>query len=556
MKNKFWLLAFVLAFAIGAHAQTKIGAVQGAGDTSPLAGQNVVITGVVTGDFQREDQLGGFFLQDEGDGDAATSDGIFVYAPLRRAGTTDVQSGQRLSVRGVAEEFGGQTQIGLPQIRILGNAALAKPLELAWPLPKDVLAERYEGMLITLPQTMTVTGNYELARFGALTLSANGRLMNAGNAEGDMATRRTMRVMNRRRVLLLDDGNSKRNPKPVPYLDAQGTRRAGDIVKNLTGILSQGWEAYRLHPTIAPHFETQNARPAVPEVGGTLKVASFNLHNYFTTLRRGNNEARGAESEAALKRQTAKLLAAIKAMNPDILACNEVENSDAAVQTFLHKLNEAMGGAYAAVQTPAVGLGEDAIRVALFYKAEKLSPRGATLADTDAIFDRPPLAQTFLQPNGVVFSIVVNHFKSKGGCPETGDVDEGEGCWNQRRTAQAQRLLAFVEKLKAASPHVLVTGDFNAYFNEMPLRALRDGGLSSPKQSASDYSFIFDGEAGSLDHAFVTPSLSPLITGVAAWHINADEPSFLDYAENTSPADVYRSSDHDPLLIGLDFSKP
>lgn len=559
MMNMRWIVGLALLLAVPGTAQTKIGAVQGTGKTSPQSGQTADIRGIVTASFQDENQLGGFFVQDEGDGNEATSDGIFVYAPLARAGNARMQPGDMVDVRGRVEEFGDQTQLGRPQIAVRGRGALPKPLALQWPLPEGIEPERYEGMLVTFAQTFTVAGNYQLGRYGTLTLAAGGRLFTPGSAGGDAASEQARMRENARRVLLLDDGQGKSNPKPVPYLNAAGTRRSGDTVSSLTGILSEGYSAYRLQPTATPQFSEANPRPPVPTVGGNLTVASFNLHNYFITLKRTGNEARGATSAPALEKQGAKLLAAIKAMNPDILGCIEVENNgDETILSFLQRLNAVTGNAYAAVALPANGLGTDAIRVALLYKPAKVSPRGVALSANDAVFERFPMAQAFATPNGAVFSVIVNHFKSKGGCPDTGDVDEGEGCWNARRTAQAKRLLQFVEQVKASSgsPDVLVLGDLNAYANEAPLRALRDGGLKAANDSATEYSYIFDGQSGSLDHAFATPSLAPKITAALPWHINADEPEFLDYSESKTPpaeADYFRSSDHDPLLIGLKF---
>lgn len=548
----FFGLAAVLMLAASVQAATPIGAVQGTSDKSPLAGQTVTVQGVVTGDFQAENQLNGFFLQDSGDNDPRTSDGIFVYISARRTTKVEVQPGDVVSVTGRVEEFSGMTQIGATtQIAVQNHGAVPAALPLAWPLPPDVDAERYEGMLVTIGQTLTITGNYALERYGTLTLSANGRLFVPGNVGGDAAKEAAMTEANVRRTLLLDDGNAKQNPQPKPYLNAADTRRAGDTVQGLTGILSFGWGDYRLQPTIAPRFAEGNPRPAAPpQIGGDLRVMSFNLHNYFTTMKRKDNLARGAASEPEFARQSAKLIAAVRAADPDLLAGIEIENNgDAAMLDFLSKLNAASGNAYAAVPSPATGLGTNEIRVALFYKPAKLTPRGASRSDTDAIFDRAPLAQTFKAKNGLVFTAIVNHFKSKGGCPDAGDTDKGEGCWNARRTAQAMQLLKFIEQLKkeANSPDVLAIGDFNANTNEAPLRALRDGGLiQAGGASPERYSFVYDGQAGALDHAFVTPTFAPLITAVAEWHINADEPQLAEEVPG-----FYRSSDHDPLLIGV-----
>jgi predicted extracellular nuclease len=77
------------------------------------------------------------------------------------------------------------------------------------------------------------------------------------------------------------------------------------------------------------------------------------------------------------------------------------------------------------------------------------------------------------------------------------------------------------------------------------------------------YSYVFNGEVGYLDHALATSTLTAQVTGVTIWHINSDEPRVLDYnVEFKSPgqvtelynADPYRSSDHDPVIIGLDLT--
>jgi hypothetical protein len=50
------------------------------------------------------------------------------------------------------------------------------------------------------------------------------------------------------------------------------------------------------------------------------------------------------------------------------------------------------------------------------------------------------------------------------------------------------------------------------------------------------------------------------VVGVSEWHINADEPSVIDYNTEFKPQDLYtsspyRSSDHDPVVVGLSLRK-
>jgi predicted extracellular nuclease len=186
------------------------------------------------------------------------------------------------------------------------------------------------------------------------------------------------------------------------------------------------------------------------------------------------------------------------------------------------------------------------------------------------LFDRPPLAQTFrVNATGAVFTVVVNHFKSKSGCPSTGpdaDQGDGQGCWNAKRTAQAAALLDLIAARQAANrdPDVVVIGDLNAYGQEDPLLTLTGGGLVDQLAlrvpAGERYSYVFDGAAGSLDQALASPSLSAQVSGATLWHINADEAEVKGYASD-HPAGLYapdpfRSSDHDPVLLGLALPSP
>jgi hypothetical protein len=176
-------------------------------------------------------------------------------------------------------------------------------------------------------------------------------------------------------------------------------------------------------------------------------------------------------------------------------------------------------------------------------------------------FDRLPLAQTFQeQRTGDRLTVVVNHFKAKGSCPSSGpDVDAGQRCWNAKRTAQAAALQDFVADLATADPDMLVIGDINAYGAEAPVLTLTAGGLVNQVArvtAARGYTYVFDGQAGYLDHALTTISLAPQVTGVTLWHINVDEPAVIDYNLEYKPQDlyaatVYLASDHDPVLVGL-----
>ena len=559
MFSRFFLFGAVLMAPFVARADlTPISQIQGSDAVSPLLQQKVEVEGVVTGDFRGPSRLAGFYIQSlENDDDAATSEGLFVYQTSRsRLANVALKVGDRVRLAGKVAEFRGQTQISnLTQLEVIETTTLPEPVEVRFPLPV-AQRERFEGMLVLFSDALTVVEQGTLLRYGSLTLSSQGRVFNDSNQE------KKSEIPAEDRMIVLDDGSSEQSVSPMPYLDENNTRRAGDTVSDLIGILGFDFDEYRLQPIAPPQFQSNNPRPQnPPSVGGDLKIAGVNLHNYWVTFKNSKNpDARGANGATAFARQSAKIVTALKAMDADVFGFMELENNPAALPDLLEKLNAAMGAiTYVAVADPSSGVGKDAIKVGLIYKSARLEPIGASISATAGIFDRKPVAQTFRdKKSGGVFSILVNHWKSKGSCPETGDVDLGEGCWNEKRTKQALAAIAFVETLKkrAGDNDVLLLGDLNAYAVEKPIKTLKKAGwkhlnLRLPEEER--YSFSFDGQFGSLDHGLATPSLDSQIAGVAEWHVNADEPYFLDFAIAGPKTDAspFRFSDHDPFLIGL-----
>ncbi|MEW6706583.1 MAG: ExeM/NucH family extracellular endonuclease [Pseudomonadota bacterium] len=606
-----WTFALALAAgpALAAAADTPIPAIQGRGATSPLLDQVVTTSGVVT-----RVNANGFFLQDPaGDGDPLSSDGVFVFTGSRPT----VSAGELLRLSGKVVEFNTGaaanaatatrpiTELSsVSNLIVLGSGQHIAPVEVdLLQLANADEMERYEGMLVALRGPLTVNQNYFLGRYGQATVSAGGRLPAPTNVARPGPDAQALAADNARRSLLLDDGSSQQNPNPTPYLGTDHTLRAGDTLPGLTGVVdfglatasSMGPASYKLHPTLAPAFMRANPRSAAPApVGGTLKLASFNVLNYFTTFSNGDtaggqtgqgctqggttsrSHCRGASNLPEFQRQQAKIVAAIAAIDADALGLMEMQNNGAvAVQNLVDALNARLGaGTYAAVPDPAAGTGSDAIKVAMIYKPARLARVGEAQSDAASVHHRPPLAQTFALPNAERFTLVVSHFKSKG-CDGAGgaDADQGDlqGCWNTLRVQQAAALRSFVARLQAASgsADVLLLGDLNAYAQEDPVVQFTGGGYVDliGRHDPAAYSYVFDGAAGRLDHALATPTLAAKATHALEWHINADEPSVLDYnlefrqpacaacAPDLYTASPYRSSDHDPVVVGLALFK-
>ncbi|WP_428510091.1 ExeM/NucH family extracellular endonuclease [Roseateles sp.] len=583
----------VCSFKVNVAGLTPVYSIQGSGASSPLLNQTVSTGGVVTYLSPT-----GFYLQDPlGDGNPATSDGIFVFtstAPI-------VAVGQKLQLSGVVTEFtagqGTITQLkNISGLTVLSSGHQIEPtaVNLAT-LPNGAL-EAYEGMLVTLTGPITVQQNYFLGRYGQLTLAAGGRLLNPTNVLRPGPDAQAMYQANLARAIILDDNSLAQNPNPVPFMGADKTVRAGDTIESLTGVIdfgpatsnATGASMYRLQPVGTPQFQRSNPRPqTAPVVGGNVRIASANVLNFFTTFTNGQTASgqtgqgcslggassaancRGADNLNEFSRQKAKIVASLSALNADVVGLMEIQNNgQVAVQNLVDGLNAVLGaGTYASVALPG-DTGDDAIRVAMIYKPAKLSPVGAPLSDTDPVNNRPTLAQGFRAANGERFAVLVNHLKSKscsGASGADADQNDLQGCYNATRQQQAQRLKGFVSQVQAAAgtQDVILLGDFNAYAQEDPIEILTQGGAIVDLVGRIDpehYSYVFDGFAGRLDHGFGSASIVPKVSGATSWHINADEPTVIDYNTEFNPvgyysAEPYRSSDHDPMVLGLNLYK-
>ena len=583
----------------GGALDVKIHEVQGDGAESPLVGSLVVVEGIVVGDFQddvgADGDLNGFFVQEEdadADSNPLTSEGIFVFDGS--SPPVDVANGDLVRVEGIVSEFFGKTQI-TPTIDVVvlsnGNS-LPAASSLALPVTSVDDFEAYEGMRVTFPQALVIAEYFNFDRFGEIVLSSERLLTPTAEFEpgADAIQAAAEALLDR---ITLDDGRTSQNPDPAIHpngaeFDLSNLFRGGDRVQNVTGVLDYAFSLYRVQPTQGANYSSDNPRPAAPDAtGGTIKVASLNVLNYFTTIDDGFNdicgplmnlECRGADDAEELTRQRDKLIAALAGIDADVVGLVEIENDTAnvALGDLVAGLNDAVGaGSYGFVATGPIGT--DAIRVALIYKPASVSPVGdyAILdSSVDGRFiddkNRPVLAQSFRDnAGGDIVTVAVNHLKSKGSpCDDVSDPDTGDGSGNCNltRTAAAEALVDWLatDPTDSGVDNFLVIGDLNAYDKEDPIDALVDGGyvdLVSSFLGEAAYSFVFDGQIGYLDHALANATLNDRVTGVSIWHINADEPDLINYDTSFKrPAqvaiyapDAYRSSDHDPVIVGLDL---
>ena len=652
---------------------TSINAIQGDGDKSPLISSGFItsdeyfVQGVVSA--RVDSLLKGFYLAaQDADGNADTSDGLFIHTGDQAS--ADIQPGAVVCVKGKVQEFYNQTQLKSDNSHYIVTDTVEAPVATELVIREDETLrqalERYEGMLVKLTEQsdMKVTRNFGFdfdSYRNNMVLSHKAPLIKptqvhiAGSEEAKL-----LASQNAQNKLFIDTDQKAPNGV-IPYfpgLDAeQGYIRIGDRFENLEGVIAYSYGQYRMIPTNqveASDFVHLDDRTAAPvEVEGTnLKVASFNVLNFFTSASaiggdlnascsdqadadasRGCNRGTKDLNEFVLQRT--KIVNALVTMDADIVGLMEMENNgfgdNSAIQHLVDTLNAEFSNEedhYRFVEIADVDknqgkfLGSDAITVAILYRESKVALKG----DAEVIrmpeqhitgtnskgeektldkYQRDSLMQTFkVKAEGKgrkKLTVVVNHLKSKGsGCYEDWVNDEFEsdpadlqGRCNSFRVSAA---MALSEKIKDVKGDVLVMGDMNAYGMEDPIRLLTDydpttaerkivsasgtsiagepmhevgieagkglglKNLSVEFHGPEAYSYSYDGELGSLDHALGNKSLLKKVVGIEDWHINSVENSLFEYSGKYSGDLVksegpYSASDHDPIIISLKYGK-
>jgi predicted extracellular nuclease len=573
--------------------------IQGLGVSSQYAGSQVSAQGIVVASFQGAGQIGGYYIEAPDaaqDANPATSEGIYVFD-----NTNAVNIGDLVTVTGTVDEFGAaptsETEIKNLTAFAINSSGNALPTAATVNLPfaNSADAERYEGMLVTFPQSLTVTNNFDYGHFGELVLS-HGRLSTPTNVVAPGAPAQALEAANKLNQILVDDGQSVTNPDPTPYLNsadpAVATRRTGSTTSGITGILDNRFGGYVLEPTATPVFVEANPRANSPASTGSLRVVIGNVENFMNGDGAGGGfpTSRGATTFAEYQRQLAKVTAGILNLAPDIMGLTEIENDrisnsspdsygpTSAIAQLVDSLNASApaGTTYAFVNAAAVDITTDVIHVALIYRKETVEEVGTPAMLSDVAFNnlaRNPLAQTFRQKaTGGKLTVCINHWRAKGGAaPGAGNTDsgDGQGTNNALRVQEADATAAWLATNPTGDndPDVLLIGDLNAYAKEDPLTHLINAGYTSLTErfeGEGGYSYQFAGEFGHLDHALATSGFNTQVLSAATWHVNSDEPVYYDYnVENKSAAQQainvgtpYRYSDHDPVVIGVNLTAP
>lgn len=581
--------------ACGDGGITFIHDIQGAGVASPLLGSEVDVEAIVVAVFQGPGQLSGFFLQEEDadtDANAATSEGLFIFS------LSPVAIGDHVRVRGTVAEFFDQTELSpASDVAVCASAEpLPTPAVVTLPVTNPLDFEPFEGMSLSMPQTLTITDVFSTVRYGSYVVSSS-RLYAGTMTQSPGAAAVAVEASNALDRLHFDDGRGSSYGMPWVYGQDNATEiaalnpvRNGQTISNATGVMAESFGLYRVHPLSRTISPAGNPRPVAPGLtGGTLRVAGFNVLNFFTNLDgsgsicgpSGTSACWGADSPEELERQLAKLVSAISTIDADIVGLIELENTATdSLQALLDGLNAVMGaGTYAFVDAGSLGTGNQ--KVGLIYKPAAVTLEGPFAVLDSSVdprftsFNRPTLAQSFrATSNLALITIAVNHFKSKGGCPADGPEDDqgdGQACWNPTRTDAARALGDWMnaDPTGSGATNYLIIGDLNSHPKEDPLTELINRGftdMAAGIEGLDAYSFVFFGAVGALDYVLANPALAPKIVDLETWHINNDEIKDFRYdLEDLGPvpkptsfynADPYYSSDHDPVIVELDMDPP
>ena len=542
--------------------------IQGASHTSAVAGQTVLTGGIVTAV-----DTDGFYMQHAtGDGNNATSDGIFVFTTTAPV----VAVGDAVSVSGTVQEFlpGANAQNltttrivpssvvvdssgnTLPAAVLIGTGGRLPPTEAydsdgftVFNPTVDGLDfyESLEGMRITIDAPLVVGPTNS---FGETTVVASGGVGSTGvNSRGGITI--SAGDFNPERIQIDDDSGLF-----AGYIPAY---TQGDRLSSVTGVVSYNFTTYEVLVTEAVTITTDApalVRNPTTLVGDAdhLSMATYNVSNLDPT-------------DTTFNLLATDIVYALGA--PDILAVQEIQDADGAgtdsnlsgtvtAQLLINAIIAAGGPTYVYVEVAPItanttgGEPNGNIRNGYFYNPDRVSYiAGSATAIDGAAYSgtRRPLAAQFVFNGQTILAIDV-HFTSRGGSdPLTGSTQPPSNAGEAARTAQADGVAAYINTQLATNPalNVAVLGDFNGFwFENVVGNIVTTANLNRASDLVPEeerYSYIFENNAQQLDHILLS---NGLYAGAQydAVHINAE------FSAGTRP------SDHDPQIVLLRIPVP
>ena len=518
-------------------------------------GEFVRTAGVVTAVVKEGGEVRGVFVQDEfGDGDERTNDAVYV----RIAGADSLSAGDKIEVTGLVVSDGAVREICrvADMSRFAGRYSV-EPKKVVF--PDDFSDYRdFVGMLLEFDQTLWVTSNYDLERYGKITLSGE-RLMTPTDVELPGSDEwKSLAENNRENCIILDDGSDERYPDHIGWYDGETPLRTGMMTDGLTAVLTDTERGYVLVADGQPEFYG-NERPVAPEGLGDyeIKVCGFNLEYYLAD---SYGQGYGPDNASEAARQHAKTVAALRAVDADIYGLVEVQTGQKAIGKLCDALNDNTSGKRYEYVDDGSSTNGTYTKCGYIYRSDRVSPVGGIKSNDRGVKNRKKGQAFRMNGREATFVFLINHFKSKsGGSGATGgdaDQDDGQGAYNEARVEEALSTVAFAEQCAEyyGDGDVLIMGDLNAYSMEDPVRSITDAGyVNLVKEMAGDdaYSYSYQSAVGLLDHALANSTMAGQVTGCSVFHINADEAAMYGYDGSRPGDDMYRSSDHDPVVVGI-----
>ena len=588
----------IIRVAVETTAVTAIPQIQGSGSTSPLTGQFVTTTGIVTAV-----RSSGFYVQTrdgEDDGNPATSEGVFVFMSGVRPAI-----GDSVHVSGVVSEFAPAPPA--PPVTELGGGPLYAVIAPGQPLPVPVQLQATD--------TSPSGGVEQLERYEGMRVKADLRVI--GPTDG-LVLESQARAISNGQFYAVIDGLPRPVREPgldpsaavpaglpccVPRFDGNPERlrvdsaaqigaapldvAAGQRVLGAVGVLDFAFGTYSLlpDPGSATVVGPQRATPVPLPGPGEFTIASANLERFFDEQDDPDHDDAVLTPEAVNIRLTKASLTVRDVLHlPDILGVVEVENlsilerlaarinQDALAETgsdpmyvaYLEEGNDIGGidSGFLVKSSRVEVVSVEQVGKDTTYVPPGQDPNGSL----PILNDRPPLVLK-AQVHGPVdapfpVTVIVNHLRSLSGI----DGADGERIRTKRR-AQAEFLAALIQSHQATE-RVISIGDYNAFaFNDglvdvigtvkgQPTPpdqvALASGDLVNPDLvnlgdalgAAGQYSFVFDGNAQALDHILVNSLALSSVTRMVYARSNADFPESLR-GDATRPE---RLSDHDAAI--------
>ncbi|MBL8222507.1 MAG: endonuclease/exonuclease/phosphatase family protein, partial [Bryobacterales bacterium] len=562
----------------------KISQLQGNGPLSPLANTTTVTAGGIVTAIRTN----GFYMQsppEDEDGDPETSEGLFVFtstAPGVSRGTLACVTGPLVEFAPAADPSSPTvTEISQPRnVAVISSDNPLPPPAVLRPEDTDPAAglhvlERYEGMRVAIPSMTVIAPTEGSVNEATATSTSNGVFF--GVVQG------VPRPFREPGIEAPNTAPAGSSIPPIPRFDANPERiavesrgqvdgttldvAAGQILSNVVGVLDYRFRRYTLALDAGTPPQLTGEAVAIPAPAAEsneLTVATLNLERFFDTTK-ADATLDTVLSETAFQRRLNKASLGIRNIlrTPDVLAVMEVENL-ATLRALAAKINSdaVTAGEASPNYTAYLEEGNDpaGIDAGFLVKSSKVNVVDVTqVGKTDTyldpltnqpatLHDRPPLLLR-ARATGLSFTVIANHLRSMNGLD---DAVEGRRVRAKRR-AQAEAIAKLVQARQVADPaeRIVVLGDLNAFqFNDgyvdvvgilrgnptpPPFLVLGSADLVNPDlvntidltPESQRYSYIFDGNAQSLDHILVNTALEPLVTRMAYARLNADFPEVL-----------------------------